>query len=197
MDSLDRRLIELNDALLNLTKGIPTPQQKLTQAQWAIAGQIDTGSGNDTVIINGGGECDCPPGPEGPPGPPGEQGIPGPEGPPGPKGDKGDKGDPGQCEFAFKCIGINDDYLVQDDDFYIGVNSNQPVTVTLPCELDQCQMIVIKAEMGPPMGNRKVTIETDAGCLIDGEETIVLQSPYESVTLMYRAGYWNIIARTF
>jgi hypothetical protein len=181
MDSLERRLIELNQVMIKLAAGEPVDPKYIEQAQASLAGarfDIDTGPGNDTVIINtGGGECDCPPGPPGPQGPPG---------PPGP---------PGHCDFAFKCVVVDKDYDVQPDDYYIGVDSDDPVTLTLPCDLDQCMMIIVKAEMGPPMGNRKVTIETSGACLIDGEETVVLQSPYEFVSMMYRGNNWHIVGQ--
>lgn len=187
MDSLDRKLIELNDALLNLSKGIPVPKSVLDQAQLAISGQINTGSGNDTVIINqNGSDCECPTGPPGPQGPQGEKGD------KGDKGDTGDQGPPGVCECNSKTI--DSDYIVQTDDFYIGVNSEEPVTVLLPCGLEKCQVVIVKAEMGPPLGNRKVTIETDGSCAIDGGDSFVLQSPYESITLLYNSGNWNIVA---
>jgi hypothetical protein len=55
----------------------------------------------------------------------------------------------------------------------------------------------VKAEMGPPLGNRKITIlpseDGDNTSYIDGNEGIVLQEPYESVRLICRGGNWWII----
>lgn len=60
MDSIDRRLVELNDAILKLSTGraVPSPEL-LDQALRVLAGGVvsngvNTGPGNDTVIINQG-----------------------------------------------------------------------------------------------------------------------------------------------
>jgi hypothetical protein len=205
MDSLERKLVELNEALLNLSQRKPVSEDLLEQAQKVLAGyKIDTGPGDDTVIINQGdknGEC-----PPGPPGPPGEQGPPGPEGPPGPPGEPGPPGQPGPigppgppgtCDRQCKKVLVSEDYDAQVDDFYIGVNSSGPVTITLPADCDDSCELVIKAEMGPPLGNRKITIfPADDGStitLIDGNEGVVLQEPYESIRLICRGGNWWII----
>jgi len=235
MDSLERRLVELNEALLNLSKGKPVTDDLLDQAQKVVAGQkFDLGPGNDTVIINQQGDidgCECPPGPtgpEGPPGPPGPQGEQGPTGPtgsegiPGPIGETGPTGDTGpsgptgipgatgptgkpgpigptgptgECSCKCNAILVMEDYTVEEDDYYIGVNSDGPVTITLPDCDDECKQLVIKAEMGPPVGNRKVTITTFDGSsldrpTIDGAYAYVMEVPWESVTLLCREGNW-------
>jgi hypothetical protein len=187
MDSLDRRLIELNAALLKLITGQGGPNPELLeQARQVLAGQttINTGPGNDTVIINKtvhkgqGNGCECPPGPPGPPGP---------EGPPGPPGP------PGECTCVCSATLVSQDYMAQEDDYYIGVNSLEPVTITLPQDPPDCQQIVVKAEMGPPLGNRKITVTTDDGSMIDGATEYVIEVPYQSVKVLYRGGHWWII----
>ena len=87
MDPARRRLVELNEALLKLSLGEKLDEKILTQARQVLSGgtEIDTGPGNDTVIVNQGANNDC----ECPPGPPGPQGEPGPPGPPGPSGEQG------------------------------------------------------------------------------------------------------------
>lgn len=136
---------------------------------------IDTGSGDDVVIISG------PPGPAGPPGPPGSEGPPGATGPPGP---------PGTCDCIAKLV--TSSYQAQDDDYYIGVNSDEPTTITLPL-VQECKRLVIKAEMGPPLGNRKITIVALGGALIDGAVNYILETPYSSVSLQFNNGNWYII----
>jgi hypothetical protein len=79
------------------------------------------------------------------------------------------------------------------NDFYIGVNSRRPVTIKLPIDCLDCHEIVIKAEMGPPLGNRKITIVTNDGSLIDGKEDYIIEVPYDSVNLFCRGGDWWII----
>lgn len=189
MNNIDRRLIELNDALLKLsTQKTPVDDAVLQQAQSAVSGvtiPINTGSGNDTVVINTNDDCckDCPPGP---PGPPGEKGD------PGDKGEKGDKGDPGS--FSCSKITISENYIAKCDDWYIGVSSVKPITITLPCGCDDNCEIIIKAEMGPPLGNRKITIipcnDDSTITTIDGNLKLVLEVPYSSVRLLFNNGNW-------
>jgi len=212
MDSLERRLIELNQALLKISAGEKPSLDLINQAQQALAGSyyINTGPGNDTVIINKVKNNDCngdsttpgppgppgeqgPPGPEGPPGPPGEDGIPGEQGPPGEPGPIGPPGPPGDCDCKCKTVLVSQDYSVEMDDCYIGVSSDGPVNITLPCDCDNGHEIIIKAEMGPPLGNRKITIvamDDSTICLIDGELDYVITVPYASVRLICRDGNW-------
>lgn len=212
MNTLEARLVELNDALIKLiTRREDVTPALLQQAQQALSGQstpiIDTGAGNDTVIINQGANngCECPPGPPGPPGAQGPQGEPGPIGPTGPSGSTGEKGPQGEpgpigptgpagtCVSNCSKILVSEDYAAICDDFYIGVNSDKPVTITLPDDCENCCELVIKAEMGPPLGNRKITITTSNSSLIDGESTYVIEVPYQSIRVICRGGGWWII----
>jgi len=207
---MERRLVELNEALLKLSSGEKPSPDLVQQAQRVLAGarlDVDTGAGNDTVIINQNQDkdCDCPPGPPGPPGPSGATGEPGPqgpEGPPGPVGEQGPKGDtgpigppgpPGECTYHCEAILVTEDYTADSDDCYIGVNSLGPVTVTLPADCSDSHQIIIKAEMGPPLGNRKVTVTTSDGSTIDGESEYVMEVPWQSVHLFCRDGNWFIV----
>jgi hypothetical protein len=80
------------------------------------------------------------------------------------------------------------------DDYYIGVNSTGPVTITLPADCDASCEIVVKAEMGPPLGTRKVTlVPPDDGSTIveiDGKSKYVLTTPYQSVRVICHNGNW-------
>ena len=206
MNGLDARLVELNEALLNLASGKKVDDALLKQAQRVVAGgRIDTGPGNDTVIINQGdnNDCKCPPGPTGPQG---DQGPTGPSGPPGPSGPSGESGTPGESgptgptgppgECTCKCSTtlVSQDYTAKMDDYYIGVNSSGPVTITLPSNCTDCQQIIVKAEMGPPLGNRKVSIITTGTTYIDGVvQEYVIEVPFQSVQFLCRDGNWYII----
>lgn len=114
-------------------------------------------------------------------------------GPTGPTGPTGPIGPTGSCECKCQTILIAEDYNATDDDYYIGVDSTNPVTVILPPDVDDCKQIIVKAEMGPPLGNRKVTISTRDGSTIDGATEYVMSVPYESVQLLSRGGNWHII----
>lgn len=186
MNTIDRRLVELNEAILGLHKSRNVPENIIKQAQSILAGAEYTfngGAGDDTIILNTQSPkpCECPPGPPGPPGERGETG---------PKGDKGDKGDSGECECS--SITVSSNYAVSTTDYYVGVDSTEPVTITLPVNLVNCKQIVIKAQMAPPVGNRKITIVTSDESLIEGNDSIILEKPYDTITLFYNDGWWII-----
>jgi hypothetical protein len=201
MDSLERRLIELNDALLKLSSGQEIANEVIEKARLAISGErhifnIDTGSGNDTVIVNKGSnnECKCPPGEPGPPGPPGPPGETGEQGPPGEPGPPGPPGPPGECSCKCSTILVSESYNATANDCYIGVKSSMsPVTITLPENCTDGHTLIVKAEMKPPIGNRKVTVTTSDESTIDGASKYVITVSYESVVLICRGGNWHII----
>jgi len=177
MDAFDRRLIELNDILLKMITGQKPNDAQLQNAYQSLSGmrtyQVDTGSGDDTIIFNKGQECA-----------PGEQGPPGPPGPVGP---------PGSCECECNTITVSEDYVATPNDFYIGVNSNNATTITLPPNAANCTKIIVKAEMGPPLGNRKITVTTSDGSFIDEDDSIDITVPYQSLTFIKNGDDWWII----
>lgn len=197
MNDLEKKLIELKLSIAQYRAGMFDKAQE--EEMLNRARKIVSGPGNDTVIINNNDNDDCHPCPPGPPGPQGEKGDkgdPGPEGPQGPQGEKGDKGDPGAngvCNCTCSAILVSNDYTASCNDYYIGVNSNTSVTITLPPECNTCCEIIVKAEMGPPLGNRKVIITTNDGSLIDGANSYVMSIPYESVQLICRGNEWHIV----
>lgn len=232
MDTHHRKLIELNQALLKLHYGEKISDDLLQQAQYAIAGGIDTGPGNDTVIINQGANngTQCVQGIQGTQGlqgiggdaqgtqgiqglqgtdgaqgtqgiqgiqgPGGESGTPGSQGLQGLDGPVGPIGPPGKCTCECKAILVSEDYSADSSDYYIGVNSDGPTVIELPCDVRDCLEIIVKAEMGPPLGNRKITIipcQDSTACKIDGEDSYVIEVPYQSVNLIYRGGNWWIV----
>ena len=122
--------------------------------------------------------------------PPGATGATGPEGPPGPAGATGATGN---CSCQCSARLVSQDYVATVDDYYIGVNSLGPTTITLPNNPPDCTEIIVKAEMGPPLGNRKVTVAAPAGSNIDGSSTYVIEVPYQSVNVLSRGGTWHIV----
>lgn len=138
-----------------------------------------------------------PQGDPGPAGPQGEQGLVGPQGPQGdsgPMGPQGPQGDPGTFDYINTVVSGSTYYALAND-CYIGVNSKEPTDVYLPVdiEIEDGKIIIVKAEMGPPIGNRKITILTLDGSKIDGNSSIVLDTPYSYVTLLWRGISWHII----
>lgn len=190
MDSAERRLIDLYNLLAQYQRnGDPNLADNIQSIRTEITEMLNTQGGGNTninVVIDGDDECpdECPPGP------PGEQGPPG---PPGPQGPQGPPGPPGECTCKCKSTVVSDDYTATCDDYYIGVDSNKPVTITLPENCAACCEIIIKAEMGPPLGNRKVTVTTSDASLIDGEGDYVITVPYGSVRVICSDGDWYIV----
>lgn len=213
MDTHQRKLVELNQALLKLHYGEKISDELLRQAQYAVAGGIFTGPGDDTVIINQGANngTQCVQGIQGiqgTDGAQGTQGIQGIQGLGGPSGETGSQGlqgldgpvgpigPPGECSCQCQTILVSENYSADSSDYYIGVNSDGPTIIELPCNIRDCLEIIVKAEMGPPLGNRKITIipcQDSTACKIDGEDSYVIEVPYQSVNLIYRGGNWWII----
>ena len=219
MNDLEKKLIELQQQLIKQKTGLELESNApYIEGLFNTAKKIAETDGNDQININIGDndDCRCPPGPTGPQGPPGPQGEkgekgdtgepgasgePGPPGPTGatgpqgPPGEQGPKGDPGECECSCNSVFISSDYIANSSDYYIGVRSDGPVTVILPeCEANTCHQLVIKAEMGAPLGNRKVTILPSSNTnTIDGDTEYVMNIPWESVRLFCRDGNWFII----
>lgn len=167
---------------------------------------------NDLFINYQGTSQPGPPGPVGPPGPAGpqgDQGIQGVQGPPGaqgepgtpgiqgepgaqgPQGIQGEPGPPGTT--ILPTVNTGSSYQATVKDCYIGVNSKEATTITLPSNAQPGQYFIVKLEMGSPIGNRKVTIIPPGTTTINGQNFLVLQNPWESVTIIYHNNNWFII----
>lgn len=205
MDDNERKLIELN-ALLTAARNRGTSEQinfALENVQKAFG--IDT-PGPDTnntnissISVNFEDDgCDnvCPPGLQGVQGIQGVQGtqgilgIPGVQGIQGTQGIQGSSG-VGTCKCSVKLV--TEHYTATCEDYYIGVKAEVPVTITLPEDCTDCCELIIKAEMGPPLGNRKVTVQAAGASYIDGTDKYVIEVPYQSVNIICRDGDWHII----
>lgn len=206
MNSSERRLIELKDILTRFRNNEPLDLREidLLQTYLRAGGDPREFTGGE-INVQTNGSSPTPPepaGPTGPTGPTGATGATGPTGPSGPPGEPGPTGSTGptgpsgpagNCTCQCKATLVSQDYTATLDDYYIGVNSTGPVTITLPTDITDCQQIIVKAEMGPPLGNRKITVTTSDGSTIDGDSSYVMSIPYESVQLLYRGNEWHII----
>ena len=143
-------------------------------------------------IVNGTG-IPGPPGPQGevgPAGPQGEVGPAGPQGEVGPQGEAGPVGPQGPPgSLIVPVTTIEDDYTVLPTDYFIGVVTGAPITVTLPAGPDGTTYIV-KDVLGDASTN-PITI-VDAG-LIDGALTAVINTDFGSLTFIYNNGGWSIV----
>jgi hypothetical protein len=92
------------------------------------------------------------------------------------------------CILATKVI--QESYHVQPDDCYIGVLNEKSIEIYLPQNPPKGKMLIIKAQQ-KQIGNKKIYIVTDNGDKIDDSDELVLQSPFESVTLIFNDS-WHI-----
>ena len=177
-------------------------QQQFMPFGWPMLPFVSTLPGNfdDIDIINytsGGAPGPVgPPGPAGPQGEPGvagSQGVQGDTGPAGPQGEPGPIGPQGPSgSVSRNTIIVKEDYTAKLTDYYIGVNSEGPVTITLPEEAPKGTEYIIKLQMGAPIGNRKVTVKSSS--VIDNVNNLILTNPYEALQVLYQ-GNWHITNR--
>lgn len=86
--------------------------------------------------------------------------------------------------------GTTEDYVASPDDEYIGVDSSSTVQITLPAGVDG-RVYTIKNERGNNFGN--IVINPGSSEQIDGKGNYVIKSPYQSVSMVFRAGNWWIM----
>jgi hypothetical protein len=84
-------------------------------------------------------------------------------------------------------VEVSGNYLASTTDYYIGVgtsDSGNPITVSLPVAslMQDGQTYVIKDE-GGHANSKNVIVSASGGDTIDGQNTVVLQSPYASIHL--------------
>ncbi len=175
-------------------------QQQFMPFGWPILPFVNTlpGAFDDIDIINY--TSTGSPGPAGPPGPPGapgeqgiqgDQGLQGDPGTPGAQGEPGPIGPPGPA-LNRNTIIVDEDYTATETDYYIGVDSKGPVTITLPEDAPRGTEYIIKLQMGAPIGTRKVTVKSSTS--IDNVNNIILTNPYEALQVLFQSA-WHITNR--
>ena len=86
----------------------------------------------------------------------------------------------------YKRLSINSNYDATTSDFYIGADStSNPVTITLPTAstMTSGQTFVIKDEGGNAFNNNITVSCSLGGDTIDGQNLIILESPYAAIQL--------------
>lgn len=86
--------------------------------------------------------------------------------------------------------GTTTSYTATANDEYIGVNSASAVTITLPSGVPG-RVYTIKDEYG--QGSGKITLSPQTGEKIDNNNNYIISVPYQSVSVVFRAGQWRII----
>jgi hypothetical protein len=141
----------------------------------------------NSIITTG---TEGPPGPPGPAGPEGPIGPEGPAGPVGPEGPIGPEGPPGlPGSLVVPITTVEEDYTALPTDYFIGVITGAPYTITLPAGPDGTTFIV-KDVLGDASTN-PITI-VDAG-LIDGAASAIINTDFGSLTFIYNNGGWSIV----
>ena len=92
-----------------------------------------------------------------------------------------------------KTTTVDATYYSTADEFYIGVASEKPVTVYLPADCADGKIIIVKAEMKPPLGSRKVNIATTDGSTIDGYSDASITVSHGKIVLIRNRNNWFII----
>lgn len=80
-------------------------------------------------------------------------------------------------------------YVVQDNDYYIGVNHAGPVTIVIPSAPDSGREIVIKDESGA-CENNNITV---SGPVDNDNSGFILAVNNGAVHMLFRGNYWRII----
>ena len=176
--------------IINYTSGGPTGPQGPTGP---TGPQGETGSTGPQGITGPTGSQ----GITGDTGPTGPQGITGDTGPTGPQGDIGPTGPTGPTGPAavaalVNTVVVSEDYTAKLTDFYIGVDSKGPVTITLPDDPPKGTQYIVKLQMGAPIGTRKVTVKS--GTNIDSTNSVILTNPYEAFQVLFQST-WHITNR--
>ena len=86
---------------------------------------------------------------------------------------------------SYKRVVIDDDYTITTTDYYVGVDTSESagaIQVTMPTAtaMRTGQTIIVKDEGGQCV-TKPITVTAQGGNLIDGSNSIVLQSPYAAV----------------
>lgn len=86
--------------------------------------------------------------------------------------------------------GTTTNYTATALDEYIGVYSAAAVTISLPAGITG-RVYTIKDEYG--QGSGKITIQSLVGDKIDNASSYIISVPYQSISIVFRAGQWRII----
>jgi hypothetical protein len=191
--ALQPQAVSDNDVIINTGGGQGPPGPEGPQGPQGVAGPQGPQGAQGPQGNTGPQGLQGPPGDtgiQGPPGPQGEQGVEGPQGPQGIAGPTGPPGPSGTMSCILPAKVIQESYHVQPDDCYIGVLNEKSIEIYLPQNPPKGKMIIIKAQQ-QQIGNKKIYIVTQNGDKIDDGDEVVLQSPYESITLIFNDS-WHI-----
>lgn len=118
-------------------------------------------------------------------------GIPGPPGPPGPVGPEGPEGPPGPPgPLIIPTVTVEADYAALTTDYFIGVVTAAPYTITLPVSVDGT-VYIVKDIFGEASTNPITIVGT--ATTIDGVASATINTDFGAVALVFNEGSWSIV----
>ena len=85
-------------------------------------------------------------------------------------------------------------YNIVARDYYIGVNYAGTPVITLPINQKEGKCFIVKDERGEAENaGRFITIQSIGSELIDGEDKVILQFNYGSLTFVWRGNSWRVV----
>jgi len=115
-------------------------------------------------------------------------GVPGPPGPPGPQGPEGPQGPPGP--LIIPTVTVEADYSALTTDYFIGVITGAPYTITLPVSVDGT-VYIVKDIFGEASTNPITVVGTAS--TIDGVASATIDTNFGAIALVFNEGAWSIV----
>ena len=88
--------------------------------------------------------------------------------------------------------GITTSYQVTNDDDYIGVSADVPVTIVLPETPSDGKKITVKDE-GNKVSTYNITVQAGIGKSVENDSSVVMDINHQSFTYFYNGNNWYLI----
>ena len=88
--------------------------------------------------------------------------------------------------------GITTSYQVTNDDDYIGVSADVPVTIVLPVIPSYGKKITVKDE-GNKVSTYNITVQAGIGKSVENDSSVVMDINHQSFTYFYNGNNWYLI----
>ena len=88
--------------------------------------------------------------------------------------------------------GVTTYYQASNNDDYIGVNSNVPVTILLPTSPNTGKKLIVKDE-GNKIATYNITVQAGAGTSVENDSLVIMTINHQSFTYFYNGSNWFLI----
>jgi hypothetical protein len=88
--------------------------------------------------------------------------------------------------------GVTTYYQANDDDDYIGVSADVPVTIVLPQLPSEGKKLIVKDE-GNQINTYNITIQAGIGKSVENSTSITMSSNHQSFSFFYNGSNWYIV----